>query len=112
MTERQWMGLCLACNDAGLTTDLAVKLQVLELIEEEMEAEPSLPHRMMLLDAGNTILDQLAESITKRRSHLDDLAHGQPIEMVSENQMVSDTLDVSLKTDETECENGEKCIEN
>ena len=76
MTERQWMGLCLACNDAGLTTDLAVKLQVLELIEEEMEAEPSLPHRMMLLDAGNTILDQLAESVSRRRSHLDDLAHG------------------------------------
>lgn len=92
MTERQWMGLCLACNDAGLTTDLTVKLQVLELIEEEMESEPSLPHRMMLLDAGNTILDQLAESITKRRSNLDDLAHGRPIEMVSENQLVSDTL--------------------
>lgn len=112
MTERQWMGLCLACNDAGLTTDLTVKLQVLELIEEEMEAEPSLPHRMMLLDAGNTILDQLAESISRRRSHLDDLAHGRPVEMASENHLVSDTLDVSLKTDETEGENGEKCIEN
>ena len=106
MTERQWMGLCLACNDAGLTTDLAVKLQVLELIEEEMESEPSLPHRMMLLDAGNTILDQLAESITKRRSNLDDLAHGRPIEMVSENHLVSDTLDDASETDEMEVKNG------
>ena len=107
MTERQWMGLCLACNDAGLTTDLTVKLQVLELIEEEMEVEPSLPHRMMLLDAGNTILDQLAESISRRRSHLDDLAHG-CIEMVSENHLVSDTLDNGAETDEMERNNGEK----
>ena len=105
MTERQWMGLCLACNDAGLTTDLAVKLQVLELIEEEMESEPSLPHRMMLLDAGNTILDQLAEGVSKRRSHLDDLAHG-CIEMVSENHLVSDTLDDASETDEMEVKNG------
>ena len=106
MTERQWMGLCLACNDAGLTTDLTVKLQVLELIEEEMEAKPSLPHRMMLLDAGNTILDQLAESITKRRSNLDDLAHGRRVGTVSENQMVSDTLDYAPETDKMEGENG------
>lgn len=99
MTERQWMGLCLACNDAGLTTDLTVKLQVLELIEEEMEAESSLPHRMMLLDAGNTILDQLAESVSRRRSNLDNLAHGHSD--ADRNSTKSTVIEKDTKSDDS-----------
>jgi hypothetical protein len=113
MTEKEWMNLALAGQQAALATSLAVKIEVLDLIEEEMEDGDNNPMELFILrDGAIEILDSLAEAVTRRRERIEDLAHGRSREVVSENQMVSDTPHEGQKSAEGGLESGEKCIEN